>query len=268
MVKINMDKRGLNCKQVFSAFSSQTQKKGQVTIFIIIGIVIVVGILSFFLWIQPTYLSRTGATLGFEGCVEDAVKEAIGELELKAGFVNPEFTYLYNGEELTYLCYTNNYYETCSVQVPFLKNVFDEQMEILIRDKVDSCYENSVGDLKARGYSVVSGVVDYDVLIEPSVIRVEIDAPTVVESQQFARFNVKVNAPTYDMVMIATSILQFETKYGDSDVSSMMNFYPDYLIRKIKRGDGTTVYFLEHKTLGNKFQFASRSLAWPAGYDV
>ena len=139
-------------------------------------------------------------------------------------------------------------------------------MEILIRDKVDTCYENSINNLKAQGFSVASGTVNYDILIEPRVVRVEIDAPTTVGSQQFARFNVKVNAPTYDMVMIATSILQFETKYGDADASSMMAFYPDYIITKLKRSDGTTVYSLEHKTLGNKFQFASKSLVWPAGY--
>jgi len=70
------------------------------------------------------------------------------------------------------------------------------------------------------------------------------------------------------MLMIATSLLQFEAKYGDSDTSSMMIYYPDYIIDKIKRDDGTTVYILENKEFGNKFQFASRSLAWPAGYDL
>ena len=79
------------------------------------------------------------------------VEDAIEELEMKAGFIEPEFTYSYDGMELTYLCYTNAYYETCSVQVPFLKNVFDEQMEILIRDEVDTCYAASVSDLKGRG---------------------------------------------------------------------------------------------------------------------
>ncbi len=264
MARINMEKRMGNRGR---SKSTPFTKKGQVTIFIIVAMVIVVGILTFFLWIKPTYISKEGAEIGFEGCVKDAVEEAVGELELKAGFIDPKFTYDYNGEKLTYLCYTNDYYETCAVQVPFLKNAFDQQMELLIRDKVDSCYESSIDDLKSKGYSVVQGNVDYDVLIEPSIIRVQIDAPTIVESQQFARFNVKVNAPTYDMVMIATSILQFETKYGDADASSMMDFYPDYIIRKIKRGDGTTVYILEHKELGNKFQFASRSLVWPAGYD-
>lgn len=242
------------------------KKKAQVTIFIIVAIMIVSVVLVFFLWAKPTYFSDAGRGLNFESCVEDAVEQAIGELERKAGFINPKFGYDYNGERFTYLCYTNDYYKTCTVQVPFLKNSFDEQMEILIKDKVDECYINSVDDLKAQGYSVVQGNVEYDVLIEPSVVRVEIDAPTVVGSQSFARFNVKVNSPVYEMIMIATSILQFETKYGDSDVSSMMAYYPNYIIDKLKRSDGTTIYILENKVFGNKFQFASRSLAWPAGY--
>ena len=241
-------------------------KKGQVTVFIIVAIVIVSVILVFILWVQPTYFSELGGGLNFEGCIEDAVEQAVDELGPKAGFVNPGFVYAYNGEQFTYLCYTNEYYETCTVQVPFLKNVFDEQMEILIRDKVDSCYDNSVDDLRARGYDVVGGVVDYDVLIEPGVVRVEVDAPTSVGSQKFARFNVRVSSPIYEMVMIATSILQSEAALGDSDVDSLMLYYPDYVVSKIKRGDGTTVYILEHKVVGTKFQFASRSLAWPPGY--
>ena len=241
-------------------------KKGQVTVFVITAIVIVGAIIVFLLWVQPTYLSELGGGLNFEGCVEDAVEDAVDELGLKAGFVNPGFTYAYDGERFTYLCYTEEYYVTCTVQVPFLKNVFDEQMEGLIRSRIDNCYVNSVDDLVAKGYDVVGGVVDYDVLIEPGVVRVEIDAPTSVGSQGFSRFNVVVNSPIYEMVMIATSILQFESSLGDSDVDSIMMYYPDYLISKIRRGDGTTVYILEHKVLGTKFQFASKSLVWPAGY--
>ncbi|MBT6690144.1 hypothetical protein HN903_03745 [archaeon] len=243
-------------------------KGGQVTIFIIVAIMIVSVLLVFFLWAQPTYFSEGVGIKGFEGCVEDALESGISELEGKAGFIEADFTYSYNGEELTYLCYTNNFYETCVVQVPFLKNVFDENLEALIRDDVDACYDASLASLREEGYDVDSGAVDYNVEIEPGAVRLEIDAPVSVGSQSFARFSVEANAPVYDMVMIATSILQFETKYGDSDVSSMMLYYPDYYIEKIKRGEGTTIYVLEHKTFGNKFKFASRSLVFPAGYDI
>ena len=254
MIKINM--------------REELNKRGQITIFIIVAIVIVSSILVFFLWAKPTYFSDVKKGLNFDNCVKDAVEQSIKELELKAGFINPEFNYDYNGEKFTYLCYTDKYYETCSVQVPFLKNSFEEQMKILVRDKINTCYTNSISDLKSQGYSVTQGNLEYDILIEPSVVRVEIDAPTIIGSQSFARFNIEINFPIYEMLMIATSILQFETKYGDSDISSLMGYYPDYIIDKIKRSDGTTIYILENKIFGNKFKFASRSLAWPAGYDL
>ena len=66
--------------------------------------------------------------------------------------------------------------------------------------------------------------------------------------------------------MIATSILQYEAQLGDSDTTTLTTLHPDYIIDKIKRGDSTTVYILEDKIFGTKFQFASRSLVWPAGY--
>ncbi len=242
-------------------------RKGQVTIFILVGILIVSALLIFFLWARPTYFSDGTGVKGFEGCVEDVLEDGIGELEGKAGFVDADFSYAYMGEDLTYLCYTNDYYQTCTVQVPFLKNVFEENLEMLIRNEIDACYDASLESLRNQGYEVVSGGVDYEVAIEPGAVRLEIDAPTSVGSSQFARFNVGVNAPVYEMVMIATSILQFESKYGDADVSQMVLFYPDYYIEKVKRGEGTTVYILEHKVFGNKFKFASRSLVFPAGYD-
>ena len=240
--------------------------KGQVTIFILIAVMIVSVVLIFFLWAKPTYFSDVSGGLGFENCVKDAMEPVIDELGETAGFANADFSYLYGGQEFVYLCYTNEYYKTCTVQVPFLRTNFQEQLEKVIEEKISVCYDNSINDLKARGYSVASGDVDYEVLIEPGVVRVEIDAPTTVGSQKFARFNVEVSSPIYEMVMISTSVLQSEAKYGDSDISEMMRFYPDYIIDKIKRSDGTTIYILESKLFGTKFQFASRSLAWPAGY--
>ena len=242
------------------------KNKAQVTLFIIVAIMIVSVVLIFFLWAKPTYLSDTGRELGFEKCIKDAIEPVIDELGENAGFTNADFSYPYGGQEFVYLCYTNEYYKTCTVQVPFLRTNFQEQIEKVMKEKIKVCYDNSIGDLKSQGYSVTSGDVDYEILIEPSVVRVEIDAPTTVGSQKFARFNVKINSPIYEMVMISTSILQSEAKYGDSDISEMMRFYPDYIIDKIKRDDGTTIYILESKLFGTKFQFASRSLAWPAGY--
>ncbi len=242
------------------------KKRGQLTLFILIAVILVSIVLVFFLWLQPEYFLDESGGLKFENCVEDALEETINELSLNAGFVNPSFTYPYDGEDFTYLCYTEEYYETCVVQVPFLKNTFEEQAEGALRDEIDACYASSISDLKAQGFDVRSGEVDYEILLEPGVAKVQIEAPTTVGSQKFTRFSVKLNSHIYDMLMMATSILQFEAQLGDSDVSTMMGLYPDYVIDKIKRSDGTTVYILEDKVLGTKYQFASKSLVWPAGY--
>jgi len=252
MIKMNMEK--------------EIDKTGQVTLFILIALVLVSVILIFFLWVRPTYLLEESKGLRFEGCVRDALEEGIGVLGVNAGFVNPSFTYPYDGDDFTYLCYTDEYYKTCVVQVPFLKNTFEGQMEEMLRSEIDACYLSSIDDLKAQGYDVSSGDVDYKILREPGVARVEIEAPTTVGSQKFTRFNIELNSHIYEMLMIATSILQYEAQLGDSDVSALMEFYQNYVIDKIKRSDGTTIYILEDKVLGTKFQFASKSLVWPAGY--
>lgn len=243
-------------------------KKGQVTLFIIIGLLVLSALLVFFLYVQPTYISDGAGVKGFEGCVADALEKGISELEGKAGFIEPDFTYPYLGEDIVYLCYTNDFYNTCTVQTPFLKNIFSENLETLIRNDVETCYDASLDSLRSQGYEVVSGDVGYNVEINPGEVKVNIDAPTSIGSSSFSKFNVVTNEPTYDMIMIATSILQFETSYGDADTNSLGVYYPDYYIGKIKRGDGTTIYSIENKQLGNKLQFASRSLVWPAGYNI
>jgi hypothetical protein len=97
---------------------------------------------------------------------------------------------------------------------------------------------------------------------------VEIDAPTTVGSTSLAKFDVKLNSPLYDLVFLSTSILQYESEFGDSDTAGIRAFYPEYIIDKLKQGDGTTVYILTSKTYGTQIKFASKSLVWPAGYDI
>lgn len=61
------------------------KSRGQITIFIILGLLIVSAVLLFFLWIEPTYISEGVGVKGFDGCVEDVVEKGIVELEVKAG---------------------------------------------------------------------------------------------------------------------------------------------------------------------------------------
>ena len=245
--------------------------RGQVTIFIIVGIIIVAAVLVFFLWLKPTYFPGDNVKPGFGGCVERAVEKAVEELGINGGFAEPEFYYSYQGEKVPYLCYTNLYYKPCINQKPFLKQHFEENLEKSIRTRIDSCFESSLNDLRSQGYEVVGEKGDLSIEIVPGKISVIYDAPVVIQkssTQKFTKFSFDVNSKIYDILMIATSIVQYETAFGDADMDSFMLYYPDLLVRKIKQSEGTTIYTLEDKQTQTKFQFASRSFAWPAGYGL
>ena len=240
-------------------------KRGQVALFVIISIVLVSGILIFFLVIKPNYFFESAGSSGFEGCIGDVVTQGIEELGVNGGFTNPEFSYQYNGENFVYLCYTNEYYKTCTVQKALIKENFEMELERHLKDKIEFCYSNSLDELKAQGNQVISGEIDYEINFEPGSVITNINAPTIVGSQSFKKFNIKTASSVYDMVMLATSIVQSESHYGDYEVTAAMILHPDYTIRKMKQGEGTSLYVIESELFKNKFQFASRSLVFPPG---
>ena len=238
------------------------------TLFIILAIIIVAAVLTFFLYAKPTFLSKEGARIGFDGCIQDELEDSIYELENNGGFKTPEFFYKYMGEEISYLCYSNKYYETCIVQVPFLSNKISEELKKSMRNKVDECYSDSISELRLRGYEVTEGSVNYDILLEAGRVTMEIEAPTVVGSETFTKFSVKLISPINEMSLLADSIIQSESIFGDTDLNEISQYYPEYKITKMKMGEGTTVYSIESKVFKDKLQFASKSLVFPAGYDL
>ena len=62
--------------------------------------------------------------------------------------------------------------------------------------------------------------------------------------------------------------MQYESEFGDSETTIITGFYPEYTLDKLKQGDGTTIYILSSKIYGTQIKFASKSLVWPAGYDI
>lgn len=244
-------------------------KKAQVTLFIIIALVIVSALLVFLLYVQPRYFSASTGKLELESCIEEVVSSKIVELGEQAGFVRPEFYFMYLGKQVPYLCYTNLYYQTCTIQKPFLKQHFQENLLNSIKPQILECYDDSIAELRGQGYDVLEGDKNVSISLEPERVIIDLEAPVTLNlesSRRFTNFRVHVNSGIYNMLMISTTLLQYESTLGDSDVDSLMFYYPDYSVQKLKQGDGTTIYIVKDIKNQNKFQFASKSLVWPAGY--
>ncbi len=99
-------------------------KRGQVTIFIIIGIIIVAAaflIYFFYPQIKSTIGIQEKNPLSFiQSCIEDDIKDAAAQVSLRGGSIAPENYIMYDDNKVEYLCYTEEFYANCVVQQPML----------------------------------------------------------------------------------------------------------------------------------------------------
>jgi hypothetical protein len=247
-------------------------EKGQVTIFIIIAlIVIALGILIYIYFpkVQTTLVisSENPATF-IQECMEDEVEEIIGTISLQGGKLNPENSYLYENNKIDYLCYTNEDYIPCVVQQPMLKQSIENEIKNSIENQERSCFDLLKENFENKGYTVSLREGKTTVELLPKEISIIFEKRLVLtkgDTETYDKLGVSIKNNLYELVSISNSILSMEIKYGDAETTIYMDYYHDLKVEKKKQTNGTTIYIITNRNTGNKFQFASRSVAWPPG---
>lgn len=267
----------LKNKKNYKEISSRIlMKRGQVGVFVIVAIVIVVGGILVYLFIpqiRTIFQGEMTPNAFLKNCVEQDVRNNIELLASQGGYINPEGTILYKGKNVKYLCYTSEYFVTCNIQQPLIKNQFERELEIMTKQKASACVEELITEYKSRGYSV-EGVRDVssNVKIVPNNIRITVEAPLTVRkkdsAQSYRTFNIDLNSEMYSLLMISASLIKFESIYGNTQTDLYYLYYPNLLIYKEMKSDGTTIYTVKDATTSETFTFASRSLAWDGGYGI
>ena len=251
-------------------------KKGQVTIFIILGIIVVaVAVLIYLLYpqIKSTFFKTTNPQGFIQTCMGDKIKETINTLSLQGGSMKPENYFTYNGIKIEYLCYINGPNlqgePNCVVQQPLLQAHIKNEIEKEINQAANSCFNDLVQNYQKQGYSVnlIKGESIVDIL--PKRILVTFNnqfTATKGNSQRYEKFSVLVNNNLYELLAIANSIVNWEFTYGGSDPMTYMIFYPNLKVELNLRADETKIYTLTERDSGDKFQFAIRSSVPPILY--
>jgi len=262
-----------NYKQILT--QRMMGKRGQTTAFIIIALVIVVfGILIYFLYpqISTVFGFDTEPSSFMKSCIKPSLEDGVDLLSRQGGYAEPEGYMLYKGEMVKYLCYTAQYYTPCYVQQPLLRAHFEKELEAMIKEKADECALELQEYYESRGYDVTRGSsTDVDVDIVMNSIDVDVHSPMTIskdDAQRFENFRFGMRSQMYSLIMTAMSVIDFESTYGDSETTMYMAYYPNLKIQKTKLGDGSTIYTLTYVNTEESFTFASRSVAWPAGYGL
>jgi hypothetical protein len=247
------------------------KKRGQVTVFIILAICIFIVLMLLFTKKSDitAIFSKESPVNQIQKCIEDSGIQAKEIISMQGGSIDPKNYYLYDGNKVDYVCYSNEYYKNCVMQKPLLKNSVEKEIKSYVEKNVVDCTEAIKSSLQSKGYSVymkTPPVVDVELIPGNIVINTELDLElTKGETQTYKNIKTEINSNLYEFVMVTSSIQNWEARYGDSETLNYMFYYPELKVEKKATSDGTRVYILTNRDSKDKFMFATRSVAIPSG---
>jgi hypothetical protein len=248
-------------------------KRGQVTIFIIIGIIIVVAavlIYMFYPQIKTTLGAQENTPQSYiQTCIEKEIMETADTLSLQGGSLEPTNYVINDDNKVEFLCYTNEYYKTCVVQQPMLKQHIESEIKNKISGDVTKCFSSLKSNYEKQGYvaELKSGNLYVEILPKRIITTMNYSLTlTKGDTQKYNSFVIILNNNLYELTAIANSIIQWESTYGDAEVTAYMTYYHDLKVEKKLRSSGEKVYIITDRNTENKFQFATRGQVWPPGY--
>ena len=252
---------------------NRIEKRGQVTIFIIVGIMIVVGILLLIFLTKDGVDAVTPTDLGprdfIVSCVEDIVEDSLDRAMENGGEIVASQSIRYQGEEWNYLCYQADYYQGCYNLHPMLELQIEMQIDTDTRTDVQTCFNEMEKDFEGRGVDVdISGGKNYSIDLLPGFVRVTLDKDVEVLGEggglAFDDFGFEIQSPIYNLVRVAREIVNSESQFCYFEYNGYMLLYPEYDIRRIDYMD-SKMYRVIDRWSGDEFKFAVRSCAYPAG---
>ena len=248
---------------------AEINRKAQVTLFIILAIAIVAVLLIIFYPRIKTIFVPSVPQQYVASCVESAANEVIEKIASQGGTLEPENYILYQGNKIEYACYTNEYLKKCVMQKPFLKQDIESEIEAYVEPRARTCVQTLKQNLEKGGSTVSVGNINTEVSIIPGAIQINVNADMKVTKEStssYKTFKGSIKSNLYNLLMISSSIANWEARYGEAESLSYMLYYPNIKVEKKIQGEGSTIYILTDRVLGDKFQFASRSLVFPEGY--
>ncbi|MEM4181601.1 MAG: hypothetical protein QXX68_00355 [Candidatus Pacearchaeota archaeon] len=255
------NKRGLN-------------KKSQVTLFIIFGLLILVSILAFFfLFPSPKFESTKKSSiepyLEVKPCISKSLENVLPEFLEKGMYFNPPSYLVYKGKNVSYHCYTSQKRTICTRNDAQSKRRIEEELENKIRNDVEKCFQEMKE--KNKGFNIEMKETDFSVEIQPKRIYLKVRKPIEISKSDegklfFENFDVYVNSNIWDYIQISNEIINQEVTCNcpmescTADTIKLMSKYNDYKVIFFIGSRGEKVYTIEDYTeKKNTFHFAIKN---------
>ena len=246
-------------------------KRGQVTLFIVIALVIV-GIIGLFFLLRGNLDTETSTDpvenpQGFiDQCVSESVQKAETQILPVGGFLDTN-SLIYEEKKVAYLCYTPDLETNCINQKPLLKKELENQITALIQSDVENCFNKLKNEFRGEDYT--EQLLSFEVKIEKGNIVIYMDKKIEIQkgdqSLKINSFLSKTPSPFYDLVFITSRILQSESACNCKEQACYPDFiqltkdYPQYEVNVFVSGENEKVYTIRDIISKKEFNFAIRN---------
>lgn len=247
-------------------------RKGQITLFVIIGIVVlaaivITGIILVRKASTPVTPTITPELVGIEKCIEGVIDNALGIILPQGGYISPETFYLYKGIKIAYLCYHGGFFKPCINQEPLYLEHVGKEIISYSEDRVLDCFYAFEQEYKDRGYNVQSSPMDYTIKIEPNRIKVLVNKTIIFtkgsDVKRYENFNFNIANSIYELARVAIDITDQESKYCNFEYVGYMLTRPDFEITKENIDKEIEIYTVKDKKTEQTLKLAIRSCAFP-----
>jgi len=248
-------------------------KRGQITAFAILGIVIVALVLMLLYFKTNVFiftpsqedLNKVMSDIRKDmiSCIGQVGDEPIRRIALQGGYLStPEGTYrLYDDTTISYLCYNMENDPRCINRMLRLSDM-EKQLDEAIDFALNTCID--VQGLKKWGNFEIRTPKKWEVTttINPESVRVEVNYPVTLISERSDAvlsedtFIKTFNYPLGELYKVSQNIVDTEATYGEFDqLSYMIAYHGMYRIEK-DRPYPDKIYKLNKQDINYKLQFA------------
>ena len=244
-------------------------KFGQITIFVIMGILITVGIAIYFVFSSSVSTSpKPGIDIKsyIRSCIQDSVESELYKY-LETSIVRfPLKSIRYHGRNYTFLCYSSEPLKKCLIYYPDLESKIESELQSTTFTKVRDCFWSFISEIKDQGFNVSASFSSYSVDILPKKILVNINSSFSVSrgdsSSSFNNIEIGILSPAYELIDLSLKIASSEALFCDFEYGSYMLLHPEINIGRFSYKANKLYELTDERTL-RSLRFATRSCVLP-----
>jgi len=236
------------------------QKRGQVSVFIIIGILIIAAIVFAFVLFRSFQEKAREITNPQEylnqqlqdikkvvvKCIDDSSSDALKKLSLQGGYFDPVKYTDYYGNKIAFLCYKIKADENC-YNMMFTRREIEDQLMPVLKDGIKKCVDLGLVSFQSKDYSLSTGDYGFDFVFSDEALLVNLNYPVTLTkgniTQVQDKFTREVRSDFWKKVSLASSIVNMEAR---GEIVNIAEMSPKNLFFMIGRTEtlGGSIYMI------------------------